>query len=67
MGEVMIPQKKEATKRGWIAVGGWGFTGWMVERWFTGGAFFLVLVGVVAAVFFTWRWFTWRAKWGMHF
>lgn len=63
MGELLPKQRAEAARRGWMAVAGWGGTGllWMIKLKF------LALVGIGAAVWLTWRWFKYRATWGMRF
>lgn len=64
MGSELLPkQRAEASRRGWMAVGGFGLTTAFLfnSMWFMG---FLALAG---AVWLTRRWFQYRAQWGMRF
>ncbi len=64
MGSELLPkQRAEASKRGWMAVGGWALSG--VMFWYSMG--FLVILAMGGAAWLTWRWFQYRAGWGMRF
>ena len=63
-GGPLAKQRSEATRKGALALAGWGGTVllfWMTRGWF------LPVVGIGVSVWLTWRWFSYRAKWGMRF
>lgn len=49
---------------GWLAVGGWAATGVIAVVLHK---LLLILVGAGVATWLTWRWFKFRASWGMRF
>lgn len=64
MGTQLLPkQRAEARTKGWLAVGGWALAGLFIFKWWLFGAF----LAIAGAGFLTWRWFSFRAKWGMRF
>jgi hypothetical protein len=64
MSNQLLPnQRREAARLGWMAVGGWAASG-LAVYWSWGGWTILPLIG---AAWLTWRWFQFRAKWGMRF
>lgn len=64
MGDLLPKQRAEAARLGWLAVAGWGGTGLVL---FFVKVKLLALIGAAAAVWLTWRWFKYRASWGMRF
>lgn len=64
MGELLPKQRAEAARMGWMAVAGWAGTGIVV---LVVHKVLLGLLGAGVAVWLTWRWFKFRASWGMRF
>lgn len=63
MGELLPKQRAEAARLGWMAVAGWGGSVLL----FLVKMKLLAVFGAGAAVWLTWRWFKFRASWGMRF
>ncbi len=64
MGELLPKQRAEAARLGWMAVLGWAGGG---AAFFLVHSLLLTLVAAGVASWLTWRWFMFRAKWGMRF
>ena len=63
MGTLMLRDKADARKKGWLAVGAWGGSTLLLF-----GGFHVVGAGAVAgAAYLTYQWFMFRAKRGMRF
>ena len=64
MANDLLPnQRRQASRLGWMAVGGWLATG-LAVYWSWG---WLTILPLGGAVMMTRRWFQFRAKWGMRF
>lgn len=65
MGYDLLPkQRAEASRKGWMAVGGWAASGAalvLVHSWLLAG------IAAAVAVWLTIGWFRYRASWGMRF
>ncbi len=64
MGELLPKQRAEAARMGWTAVAAWAGTGLavlVIHKIVVG------LIGAGVAAWLTWRWFKFRASWGMRF
>jgi len=58
----LTKQKKEARKKGYAALGSVALT-----TLFTLMSPYFLLPGIPASAWFTYRWFKYRAKWGIKF
>ncbi len=64
MANDLLPkQRVEARTRGLMALGGWAATGFAFWHSWS----YLTAAIAVAAGIMTWRWFSYRAKWGLRF
>ena len=64
MGELLPKQRSEAARLGWTAVLGWAGSG-LGLYWPHSLPLTLIVAGI--ATWLTWRWFSYRAKWGLRF
>lgn len=64
MGELLPKQRAEAARLGWTAVLGWAGSG---AAFLFLHSLLLTLVVAGVASWLTWRWFMFRAKWGLRF